>query len=252
MLKISTISNAINTKAIIAFGVLAGVVGFGAIAGHAQAQTTLNLQINAGVLTMYAGDNTDNDDICTPADDGNQVELVTCSAAERTATLSALTVSSVRQNTTTTIHDILFEDLRGLATATYTVDAQMCNLTDGTKTITLGSNPDNLADDTDTDAPTTSGDEGKLFATLDPSAAGTTITVLRPQSAIDQYQGDNTLYSRGSKQTVISTGTQVTVFETTDSVIPARAELDGATLKHRVPAFVQAGNYSCQMTFTVA
>lgn len=242
----------IDIKAVIALGALGAILGLGSIAGFAQADTTLNLTIRAGVLTMYAGDDSaDNNDLCTPADDSITVESVNCSSTERSATLTALNVLSVRQNTTSTIQDVLFEDLRGLATATYSVTASMCDLTAGIgNVITLGSNPDALADDTDIDA-LAGADDGKLFATLNPSVGD--VEVLRPNSAVDQYAADATLYERGAKTSVISPSTQVTVFNTkaATNVIPARADIDGVTLKHRIPAYVTTGSYTCDMTFTV-
>jgi hypothetical protein len=240
----------IDIKALVALGALGAILGLGSIAGFAQADTVLSLTINAGVLTMYAGDDTDNDDLCTPADDASTIESVACSANERSALLSGLNVSSSRQNSTATIEDILFEDLRGLASATYTVTASMCDLTSGDKVIALGTNPDAVTADSDNDAPTAS-DAGKLFATLDPSVGS--IAVLRPASAVAEYTADNTIYEKGAKTTVVSTATQVTVFNTkaATNVIPGRADIDGVTLKHRVPAFVEAGSYSCEMTFTV-
>ncbi len=210
------------------------------------ADTTVNFNVTAGSLTMYAGDAIGNDDICTPSDDATTVELVPCSVAERSVTLSALSVASTRQVTNTTINDILFEDLRGQATSGYSVAATVSDLTaSGGKTITLGANPDGALTDADTDAPTLT-DNGKLFATLNPSVGS--IAVLGPTSAVT---GGITNYSAGAKTSVISTTTAVTVFQTTAPVQAARSNIDGVTFKYRVPAFVQTGAYSGTITYTI-
>ena len=241
----------IDIKPIVALGALCAILGLGSISGYAQANTALNLTISAGVLTMYAGDdNANNNDLCTLASDGATVESVACSAAERRATLTPLNVSSVRQITTSTIQDILFEDLRGLATATYSVTASMCNLTDGARVITLGANPDGAVTDTDIDAPLLAAN-GQLFASLNPSVG--VIGVISPAAATAAFTADATLYARGAKTTVTSNATQVTVFNSraATQMIPGRVNIDGVVLRHRIPAFVTSGTYACNMVFTV-
>ncbi|MBC7471942.1 MAG: hypothetical protein H7196_01595 [candidate division SR1 bacterium] len=73
---------------------------------------------------MYTGDSLDSDDICLNADitttmnsPGFQVikKLVTCNTDENSIFLGSINVALVRQNPSTLIHDMLFNDLRGQA-----------------------------------------------------------------------------------------------------------------------------------------
>jgi hypothetical protein len=204
--------------------------------------TTVNLNITAGVLTLYAGDAVDNNDICTVADDGNVVETIACNASERTISLTGLTTTNQRQNTSATIEDVLFEDLRGLATTTYTVSASVSDFTDGTKTIALGSNPDGATTDADADAPVNS----SIFAVLDPSIG--TVDTIAPAIA----EADQTKFTPGSRTVITNTTTTTTILTTgVNSVLPSRTEIDGTEFKLRVPAYVAAGNYTGTITFTI-
>jgi hypothetical protein len=86
--------------------------------------TTGNLTINAGALTLSPGDATENNDLCAIADvatytfvqdDGTDFgSALTCSADEQTVSYGTISVTSSRQTVNTTINDILFEDLRNL------------------------------------------------------------------------------------------------------------------------------------------
>ncbi|GAB4149163.1 MAG: hypothetical protein OHK0017_12710 [Patescibacteria group bacterium] len=218
--------------------------------------TSVCLDITAGVMTLYAGDSNTNNDICTPAniEAGEIVDTtvfngqnasVACSTAENSIALTSVVVGSQRQNSTAFINDIVFDDLRGLASTNYTVTATVSNFSDGSKSINLGSNPDSSSSDTDIDAPQNS-NNGKVFAVLNPSNGE--INILRNEAAINEGVAN---YQRGSSTTVISTTTPVTLLSTTEAVTPARINLSGVIFKLRIPAFAQAGNYKGVITQTV-
>ncbi|NJL97276.1 hypothetical protein HC864_05775, partial [Candidatus Gracilibacteria bacterium] len=67
------------------FGVFAllGILAFMGIYVTAQETTNTDLDVNAGVQTIYAGDATDNDDVCSLSDitNGTTVEGIVCSTA---------------------------------------------------------------------------------------------------------------------------------------------------------------------------
>lgn len=223
-------------------------------------ETTVLFTVGGGVLSLYAGDDTDDNDLCTPADEDTDgvpgaplvpavIEGVTCDVTQRQASLTGLTTTSVRQNTTANIDDILFEDLRGFATANYTLTARVGNfvdIVDPLIKIDLGSNPDGATGETGLDIPAGVGDENKLFAVIDPG----TVETLRPNSAIPEVVN----YTPGSRTTTISTITDVSIFTSADGVNPtppSRTEIDGTEFKLRVPAFVQEGDYRGLITLTI-
>lgn len=113
----------------------------------AQDTTDTSLDVGAGLQTIYAGDSNDNNDICSPTNIANTdtVEGVACSTTENSITLPTIAIQAVRQNPTTTLNDVLVEDLRGVATSNYTVTAEVSDFTTGVNNINLGSNPDNAA-----------------------------------------------------------------------------------------------------------
>ena len=119
------------------------------------------------------------------------------------------------------------------------------DFTSATSAITLGSNPDALETDGDVDAP--GSNAGEIFATIDPTGAGSSeLKDIAPASA------DITNFVKGAKTSVTSTATSIDVFNTASTPVPAgRYDLDGATFKLRVPAFVEAGSYTGTITFTV-
>ena len=245
------------TKAI-ALVSLVAIATAGTIGVSAQDTTNVSLTVTGGQLTIYAGDAADNNDICTPTNitngdtvdttiSGGTAASVICSTAENSITLTGLTVASSRQNATATVNDILFEDLRGLATSGYTITATVSNFVvpATSKAITLGTNVDAVTSDTDPDAPT-AGDANKLFAAL--NASGGTITVIRDATTIAE---GITNYQKGANTTVVATTTPVTLLSTTAPVRPGRVDLDGTTFKLRVPALVQAGAYTGTITQTI-
>jgi hypothetical protein len=237
---------------------LVAISGVASIGVFAADNTNVSLEVTGGQLTIYAGDATNNNDICTPANNtagtvvdtttsGGSATSVTCAPSESAISLSGLTVASSRQNATATIYDVLFEDLRGLAAPDYTVTATVSDFSAGAgKTIALGSNPDAVTSDTDSDAPTVLADTNKLFAAVNPSVG--TITILRDATTI---ANGTTNYSKGSNTTVVSTSSAVTLESTTGGVRPGRVDLDGTTFKLRVPALVQAGSYTGTITQTI-
>lgn len=243
--------------------VLAGLASFVAIAGlslvpvKAQDTTVTTLNITAGALTMYAGDATDNNDLCASLDtatynfmqDGGTTSSVTCSAAERTVALTGITVSSSRQSTSpATINDILCEDLTGSEDNTYSVAATIGNLVNGGagSSITLGTNPDTAGLETalDADAPIAD-DAGKVFATLDPFSG--TVASIAPEAVRNATSPD---FTSGAKTTVIATATSIGVYSSGADTAARRFDQDGATVKYRIPAFADAAAYTGSIIFT--
>ncbi|GAB4144904.1 MAG: hypothetical protein OHK0017_03910 [Patescibacteria group bacterium] len=244
---------------VIGLASVTAVALFSSVGALAADDTNVSLSISAGVLTIYAGDSVDNNDICTPTNitngatvdttvAGGSAASVVCSTAENSITLTGLSVASSRQSTTANIDDIVFEDLRGLATADYTITATVSNFSAGAgKAIDLGTNPDGAASDVDADAPDSQGaDANKLFANL--NCSGGTVSILRDGTAVSDGIGN---YQKGSSTTVVATSTPVTVLSTTAAVRPPRAEIDGCSFKLRVPSYVQAGNYTGTITQTI-
>jgi large repetitive protein len=101
------------------------ISGTGQASGSSQT-TFSSVCITGGAVTIYPGDSNPNDDICSNADIASTtatpgspviVEGVTCSGTENQISLGAVSTSPVRQNPQTTISDILFDDLCGLATS---------------------------------------------------------------------------------------------------------------------------------------
>lgn len=230
------VNNLIDTKAVIALGLMTSVIGFGTVFANAQtANTTVNLTINAGVATLYAGDAVDNDDICTPANDTQVIETITCSAAERTVTLDAKSVLNIRQETNTIVNDIVLDDLRGLALADYTVTATMCDLVGNqTSPVTypLGYTGDG---------------NSALFARTNASVG--TVAALKPASTVTAYNANN--WTKGSNTTVTDTTTSISVFATNTDVVPGRYEIDAVGIGFELPAYIAVGSYTCNMTYTL-
>jgi hypothetical protein len=223
-------------------------------------QTVVDLCVDGGTLTLYAGDSNKNNDICTTVDitagnvvdttiSGQSATSVTCSTAENSIALTGVTVASKRQFATATIDDIIFEDLRGLVTSNYSVTATVSNFVDpndNNKRIDLGSNPDSIDNENDPDKPQTQNDENKIFAVLDPS--GGSVTPLRSAATIAE---GTTNYVRGSKVTLIDNVTQVTLLSTSAPVKPGRIALDGVLFKLRIPSLISAGNFQGTIVETV-
>jgi hypothetical protein len=223
-------------------------------------QTTVDLCVDGSTLILYAGDSNKNNDICTTADitagtvvdttiSGQSATSVTCTAAENSIALSPVTVDTKRQFTTAVIDDIIFEDLRGLATSNYTVTATISNFVDPVNTnkkIDLGSNPDTESNETDQDKPTQTDDRNKIFGVLDPSIA--TITPLRSAATI-AFGTDN--YIKGSRTTLTDNVTQVTLLSTSAPTKPGRIALDNILFKLRIPSLISAGNFKGTIVETV-
>lgn len=240
---------------------LTAVGSLSIVSVNAQDTTDANLVVTGGSLTMYAGDANDNNDLCAPADtstrdfiqDDGTTTSVTCGTPERSVSLSSISVLSTRQNTTTTINDVLCEDLTGSTDNTYSVSATIGNLINqgAGSDIELGTNPDGATLETaaDTDAPTNT-DAGKLYATYTPGSA---IKAIAPESAragASVADGDFTV---GAKTTVTTTGGApgtIGVYSTSSATLARRFDSDTNTLKYRIPAFPNASNYVGGVTYT--
>ncbi|MBC7471836.1 MAG: hypothetical protein H7196_01020, partial [candidate division SR1 bacterium] len=117
--------------------------------------TSSSICIAAGQITLYPGDSNSNNDTCSNSDIAYTLanpttpviqDGVTCNRSENSVALGSISTAPIRQNPTTTISDILFDDLRGLSSSSYTITAEISNFTESTdpsKIIGLGSNPDN-------------------------------------------------------------------------------------------------------------
>jgi hypothetical protein len=125
------------------------------LAAYSQSsETDTSIRITAGDLTLYSGDNTSNSDICSNSDITSTIdnptspiviETINCDTSENSISLGSINTIPTRQNPSTLIHDVLFDDLRGLSVSNYTVTAEVSNFIDINNTsnvITLGSNPD--------------------------------------------------------------------------------------------------------------
>ena len=204
-----------------------------------SANTSVCLSITGGVATIYAGDATDNDDICTPADDGNTLETVACDLSERSVDLAAATVLNVRQETTTLVDDIVIDDLRGLQAAQYTVDVSMCNLVGDQATpvtYALGYTGDGAATG--------------LYARSDADTSGT-IQALKPATTVTAYDSQTANWSKGSDTQVTDTVTTISVYSTTADVTPGRYDIDDVEIGFELPSYIEIGSYTCDITYTL-
>jgi hypothetical protein len=129
-----------------------GLIATTALVLPARAQSTTNasLQVNGGVISIYAGDTFLNNDICSAADitSGTVVESITCNTSENSIALPSIGIKSTRQNPYTNLNDIIVDDLRGQATSLYTVTAEFndfVDAVDSNKKVQLGTNPDAAA-----------------------------------------------------------------------------------------------------------
>jgi hypothetical protein len=257
-MKLKKISKVIGVVAV------ASMAAFSTVGASAQsADSSLLLTINPGVLTMYAGDGTDNNDICTATNNANEdtvevhasgqaVATVTCAPTESELSMSALNVASVRQSTTGTMSDILFEDLRGVSASTYTITATASDYTaSGGKVIPLGQNPDGVtADSVATGYSCASGTN--LFTRINPSSTTpqNIFTVLRDATTIAEVDTATELVEAAAT-CIQSTATTASVFATPTAIRPGRIDFDNMTVESRVQSYVQAGSYTSTMTFTI-
>jgi hypothetical protein len=122
--------------------------------GSNSAISYSSICIASGAITIYPGDSNPNNDICSninitytidnPASPIIQ-EGVTCNPSENSISLGAVDTKSIRQHPFTFVNDVIFEDLRGVASSSYTVTAEVSNFVDignSLNIITLGANPD--------------------------------------------------------------------------------------------------------------
>jgi hypothetical protein len=233
---------------------LTAVGSLSIVSVNAQDTTDANLVVTGGSLTMYAGDANDNNDLCAPADtstrsfiqDDGTTTSVTCGTPERSVSLSSISVLSTRQNTTTTINDVLCEDLTGSTDNNYSVAATIGNLINqgAGSDIELGVNPDGATLETaaDTDAPINA-DAGKLYATYTPGSA---IKSIAPESARTVADVD---FTPGSKTTTVNTATSIGIYSAS-ATAARRFDSDTNTLKYRIPSFPNASNYVGGVTYT--
>jgi sugar lactone lactonase YvrE len=138
---------------------LATVAGVSVSAGSAN--TSSSVCIGGGTLNLYAGDTTPNHDVCSSSDISYTIanpttpvvqDTVPCTASENSISLSTISTLPVRQNPSSTISDIVFDDLRGQGSSNYTVTAEISNFVDAgnnSNIISLGSNPDNAPETLD-------------------------------------------------------------------------------------------------------
>jgi hypothetical protein len=129
-----------------------GLIATTALVLPAKAQSTTNasLQVNGGVISIYAGDTILNNDICSAADitASTIIESITCNTSENSIALPSIGIKSTRQNPYTNLNDIIVDDLRGQSTSLYTVTAEFNDFVDNvdnTKRVQLGTNPDAAA-----------------------------------------------------------------------------------------------------------
>lgn len=207
-------------------------------------QTLVCLDISAGTATLYPADETDNNDICLTANDGNTIESITCSIDERTANLESKSVISSRQESNVTVHDLVLDDLRGLQSAFYAVDVTMCDLNGDTDN-------DNDYDDITYSLGYTDDGFQALFARYNPSTSSV-ISALKPASTVQSFTNtENSYWSKGSNTTVTNTTSPITVFYSNQSVTPGRYEIDNSIIGFELPAYMQTGKYRCNITYTL-
>lgn len=261
--------------------ILAGLASVVAVAGlslvsvKAADTTVTSLTVGAGALTMYAGDATDNNDLCETGnvstgnlfmqDGGTLSSAITCAPAEQTVTLTGVNVRSSRQSTTpAVVNDILCEDLTGSEDNTYSVTATIGDLDNRDPgnpanpgpgaDIVLGSNPDTaLQASEETAEPDiatiTSG--GNLFAIWNPADAE--VANIAPETArLANVAGESPSFTSGALTVVDSAIDPVGVYSTAADTIARRFDQDLSTLKYRIPAFVDAGLYRGSIVFTCA
>jgi hypothetical protein len=131
-----------------AFTAVLGTTALSSLSASAQSTTNASLQVNGGIISIYAGDTLLNNDICSAADilATSIVEGITCNASENSIALPSIGIKPARQNPYTTLNDVIVDDLRGVSTSLYTVTAEFSNFVDSVdinKKIELGTNPDN-------------------------------------------------------------------------------------------------------------
>jgi alpha-tubulin suppressor-like RCC1 family protein len=215
------------------------------------------LCLSGGSLSLYAGDSTDNNDICSSTDitnstvvetnsTGSSSTFLTCSQSERNIQFTNLEVTSSRQSSYAVINDVVFQDLRGLNNSNYSVTANISNFTSGNNSIVLGSNPDGVTIDTDPDAPT-GNDANKLFVVVNCSVGETNI--IRDTEAMASGTSN---YVLGSKSVLLSTTQTANILSTTAPVPLGRIDVDNCSLKIRVPGNVTSGNYTSTLTQTIS
>lgn len=251
--------------------ILAGLASVVAVAGlslvsvKAQDTTVTTLNVGAGALTMYAGDATNNNDLCETGnvttgnlfrqDDGTFSAAITCSPAEQTVALTGITVRSSRQSTTpAVVNDILCEDLTGTEDNTYSVSATIGDLDNqgAGSDIVLGANPDTADQTAETTADAdATGLAGKIFATWEPADAE--VANIAPETArVLNVAGESPDFTSGAKTIVDLNSDIVGVYSTAADTVARRFDQDLSTLKYRIPAFVDAGTYRGSVIFTCA
>ena len=107
--------------------------------------TDTSVQVQGGTQTIYAGDSSDNNDVCSAEDNSanREVEGIDCGSFESSFSLPSIFIRPNRQNPTATLHDVVVEDLRGFGGARYTVTAEVDDfVATNNQRIDLGSNPD--------------------------------------------------------------------------------------------------------------
>ncbi len=135
---------------------VAGIIGTLALLGvlniavFAQNDTTnASLNVQSGSQTLYAGDSVIDGDICSQSDivSASVIEGITCDSSQNSISLPDIFIRPNRQNPTTTLNDVIVDDLRGFATDNYTITAEISDFEDNTNNVSidLGSNPDSIA-----------------------------------------------------------------------------------------------------------
>lgn len=110
--------------------------------------TSASLNVQSGSQTIYAGDGVIDGDICSQSDivTGSLIEGITCDTTQNSISLPDIFIRPNRQNPTTTLNDVIVDDLRGFASSNYTITAEISDFQDAVNSVSinLGTNPDSI------------------------------------------------------------------------------------------------------------
>lgn len=154
----SGFTNSIAQSQINSFSIVQGPCDFltdsGTASSATSAVTSSSVCITPGPITLYPGDSINNNDICSNDDiaatNANPMtpivqEGVTCNTSENSVSLGSISTRAIRQNPSSILNDVLFDDLRGEKFSGYTVTAEISDFVDSNdlnNVLVLGSNPD--------------------------------------------------------------------------------------------------------------
>lgn len=156
----SGFTNSIAQSQINSFSIVQGPCDFltdrGTASSATSAVTSSSVCITPGPITLYPGDSINNNDICSNDDiaatNANPTfpvvqEGILCNSTENSISLGSISTLGIRQNPTSVLNDVLFDDLRGQGVSGYTITAEISNLVDynnASNIIELGANPDGV------------------------------------------------------------------------------------------------------------